>query len=142
MGLKWGVRPSDTRKLVPFWGHKGHFSDPFWTHLIARYAIFPTEKCPKMAFFDPFWPLFRPSRAIKMTFLAFFRDILVSFIEYYQNLFIFFRFFEIFLGFSAIFSPFFQYFRFLGAIFDVSRGQTCKDHISGYPGSCGLKFCR
>ena len=64
MGLKWGVRPSDTRKLEPFWGHKGHFLDPFWTQSMARYAIFPNKKCPKMAFFDSFWPLFWPSRCV------------------------------------------------------------------------------
>ena len=144
MVLKWGVRPSDTQKLEPFWGHKGHFLDLFWTHFIARYAIFPNKKCPKWSFFDPFWPPFRPSGAVKITFLAFFRDILVSFIECYQNIFTFFSFFMIFW----VFRPFFQYFRFLGYFRRLARSnlqgpyRICRPipyvgHISGYRGVVG-----
>ena len=46
------------------WNHFGvtkiTFWTPFWTHFIARYAIFPNKKCPKMAFFYPICRFFGP----------------------------------------------------------------------------------
>ena len=78
--------------------------------------LFPAEKCPKWHFW-PFCPPFWPSRAIKMIVLAFFRDILVSFIECYHIYFILFHFVEILLGFRSfftifsVFSLFWGYFR-------------------------------
>ena len=115
MGLKWGVRLSDARKLEPFWGLKSHFLDPFWTHFIAGMPFFLTKSAPKWPFFWPFLAPFRPSRAIKMTFLAFFFS--WYFGEFHRVLpksfhfFPIFRFFLVFLATFSVFSLFWGYFR-------------------------------
>ena len=130
MGLQWGVRPSHTRKLVPFWC-------PFWTH--ARYAIFPNKKCPKWPFFSfyPVCPPFRPSRAIKMTFfLAFF---LWYFGEFHRVLPKSFHYFPIFGDFFEVFGHFFtiSIFAFLLGYFrfrEVKLARTISVAIRGVVG--------
>ena len=77
-----------------------------------------------MAFFF-FLPCLSPFSALPghkndLFFGVFFCDILVSFIECYQNLFTIFRFLETFLKFSAIFSPS-VFSLFFWAIFGFAR---------------------
>ena len=138
MGLKWGLRRSDTRKLEPFWGHKGHFLDPFWTHFIARYAIFPNKKCPQhglfWSFLAPFLALAGHKNQFFWRFFVIFWWVSSSVTKIFS---IFWRFFEIFLRFFGHLSPFFQHFRFLGLFStfrDVKLAKTISLAIRGVMG--------